>query len=65
MREKNEELEPNAPDWSNEPRSDDLLVKALKERLDLPVSRRWRDDDEQEREQIREMLERLRENGFE
>lgn len=32
MSEPNPELEPDAPDWSNEPKSDDLLAEQLQER---------------------------------
>ena len=32
MSEPNPELEPDVPDWSNEPKSDDLLAEQLQER---------------------------------
>lgn len=32
MEESNPELEPNAPDWSNEPASDELLAEQLQEK---------------------------------
>lgn len=57
------ELEPDAPDWSKEPRSDDLLANQLKARLDKPFWKRqirdWR-----ERRPIRKMLKRLNDRGF-
>jgi hypothetical protein len=57
------ELEPDAPDWSKEKRSDDLLAAALKARLAKPFYKRqirdWR-----ERHSIKKMLKRLQELGF-
>lgn len=61
--ERNLELEPDAPDWSKEPRSDDLLFAALKAKLDKPIWKRqirdWR-----ERRSINKMIKRLRELGI-
>lgn len=54
------EIEPNAPDWSNEQPSDHLLVIALKNKLSQlePVR------DVIERARIKKMLRHLRELGF-
>lgn len=64
MREKNSEIDSNAPDWSGELRSDDFLVRQLKEKLNKPFWRRnfteWR-----HRRAIKAMVERLRQLGFE
>lgn len=60
----NLETEPNAPDWSSEPRSDDLLVRQLKRTLKKPLWKRslsdWR-----HRKRIQAMVEHLKELGFE
>jgi hypothetical protein len=57
------EIEPNAPDWSNETPSDQLLAESLQEKLDKPFWRRglsdWR-----ERKRIKKLLEHLHSHGF-
>jgi hypothetical protein len=57
----NMEIEPNAPDWSNETPSDHLLVIALKNKLDEldPIRHAL------ERRHIKTKLRRLRQLGFE
>lgn len=57
MRQPEPEIEPDVPDWSKEPASDELLTQAIKERR-----RRLRDLGE--RRELEELLEHLQELGF-
>jgi len=64
MEQRDVELEPDAPNWLSEPSSDQLLLKALRARLDKPILKRqirdWRD-----RGKVKAMIKRLRDLGIE